>query len=157
MYYYYKHQAYSAVSLLKYPEEYIRIEERTPCMWKNKHTFLWRTFAGVMHLPYKEYTLWVNDILAAKAEVTGKLPIFPFMSKGGIHIGPCVTMPEHRGKGYYPYLLDYIVRIYGPENCYMMVEEDNTASIRGVEKAGFVWYATGKKNITGRYVILSEK
>lgn len=156
MYNYYKHIAYTKTPLLKYPYECVRVEERTPCLWKSRHAFMWRVCAGIMHLPYKEYCLLANNIVVAKAEVTGKLPIFPFMPKHGIHIGPCVTMPAYRGRGYYPYLLDYIVRLYGQENCYIMVEETNTASIRGVEKVGFNRFATGKKDIAGRYVIVNN-
>lgn len=54
-------------------------------------------------------------------------------------IGPCLTYPWARGKGVYPSMIAAISEILadeGIEQIYMLVEKRNTASIRGVEKAG---------------------
>lgn len=33
---------------------------------------------------------------------------FPFLSNNDYEIGPCMTIPEYRGKGIYPQVLNYI-------------------------------------------------
>ena len=64
---------------------------------------------------------------------------FPFMSKGDYEIGPCLTYPDFRGKGIYPEVLKHIYANVGSESTlfYMIVDENNSPSIRGIEKAGF--------------------
>ena len=64
---------------------------------------------------------------------------FPFLSNVDYEIGPCMTYPAFRGKGYYPMMLRYISSTVGTEKTvfYMIVDEDNIASIKGIEKAGF--------------------
>lgn len=70
--------------------------------------------------------------------VTGPAPKFPFMEKGDIHIGPCRTDPNHRGKGIYRKVLRAIHADYcdGYRGAYMLVHEDNLPSIKGIEAAG---------------------
>ncbi len=113
---------------------------------------LWNLFSFV-NGKYNEYQLYRDDKLVSTAEVVTWLLIFPFMPRKGIHIAPCRTMPEERGKGYYSYLLRLIVEGNPEGDFYMIVNESNTASIRGVEKAGFFRFAVGKKTRFGRYVI----
>lgn len=74
------------------------------------------------------------------------------MPWSGIHIGPCRTVPEERGKGYYPYLLERIVGKNPQKEYYMIIDEKNLSSIREVEKVGFKRFAIGKKRF-GLYVI----
>ena len=64
---------------------------------------------------------------------------FPFLCKGDYEIGPCVTAPQHRGKGIYPSVLRLICGTVGDEETifYMMVSESTAASVKGIEKAGF--------------------
>ena len=55
-------------------------------------------------------------------------------------IGPCVTVPRDRGRGIYPLMLSHICadwRQRGGHRAYMVVNVNNVASIRGIEKAGF--------------------
>lgn len=65
---------------------------------------------------------------------------FPFMSRNDLEIGPCYTYPAFRGKGIYPKVLSEICRRRGNDTSsfYMIVDETNLPSIRGIEKAGFV-------------------
>lgn len=125
-----------------------------PPMWRNLHTFLWRCLT-LGKGTYVEYQLCVGETAVCTAEVISKLPFFPFMGKEDIFIGPCRTLPEHRGKGYYPFLLNHIVNGNPSKNGIMIVEENNHSSIRGVEKAGFRRYARGKKTFLKRYIITS--
>src|SRR5215471_12579129 len=48
-----------------------------------------------------------------------------------------VTHPDWRGHGMYPYLLQCIVRKEGQEYFWIMHLQENTASQRGIHKAGF--------------------
>ena len=59
---------------------------------------------------------------------------------GECEIKFCLTLPEFRGKGLYPAALLTILRYVkarGCRQCFVCVKDDNTASIRGIEKAGF--------------------
>lgn len=64
---------------------------------------------------------------------------FPFLNNNDYEIGPCFTYPEYRGQGYYPAMLRYICSSVGYEKTvfYMIVDENNASSIKGIEKAGF--------------------
>jgi len=72
--------------------------------------------------------------------VIPKCSKFPFMKNGDFQIGPCQTKKEARGKGLYPKVLNYIVNDIGHEKTdfYMIVNDNNPASVKGITKAGFV-------------------
>lgn len=76
--------------------------------------------------------------------VTGPAPKFPFMDKGDIHIGPCYTDPDHRGKGIYRKVLRAIHadHCHGHRGAYMIVHEENLPSIKGIEAAGLTHVGT---------------
>ncbi|MBR4308998.1 MAG: GNAT family N-acetyltransferase [Oscillospiraceae bacterium] len=80
--------------------------------------------------------------------VTGPGYKFPFMHKGDIHIGPCYTAPQARGKGLYKQALRTIHRDHsaGKGRAYMLVAEDNTPSIRGIEACGFLHTGRAEKH-----------
>ncbi len=65
---------------------------------------------------------------------------FPFMKKGDFQIGPCKTQVTARGMGLYPKVLNFIVNDIGYEKSkfYMIVNDNNPASVKGITKAGFV-------------------
>jgi CelD/BcsL family acetyltransferase involved in cellulose biosynthesis/GNAT superfamily N-acetyltransferase len=63
------------------------------------------------------------------------------MGPGDIYIGDCYTHPPFRGRGIYPRLLGYVMATSfqeGRRRAVIKVSNDNTASIRGIEKAGFL-------------------
>lgn len=64
---------------------------------------------------------------------------FPFMKKGDFEIGPCFTYPEFRGQGIYVKVIRSICSQIGNNKTvfYMIVDESNIASVKGIEKAGF--------------------
>ena len=64
---------------------------------------------------------------------------FPFMGKHDLEIGPCYTYSAFRGQGIYPKVLKEICKIQCKDTSsfYMIVDETNTSSIKGIEKAGF--------------------
>lgn len=55
-------------------------------------------------------------------------------------IGDCVTNPQYRGLGIYPHVLGYIIRdvqsSQEAERLFVLVAPNNTASIKGIERAG---------------------
>ena len=63
---------------------------------------------------------------------------FPFLSDNDYEIGPCMTIPEYRGKGIYPQVLNYITYSCGRDTkFYMLVNPTNESSIKGIKKANF--------------------
>lgn len=81
---------------------------------------------------------------------------FPFMKKDDIEIGPCYTRKDMRGKGIYPSVLNYIIQTELTEHnfAYMIVEENNSSSLRGIQKLGFINIGNLKKDIFKNYVII---
>lgn len=63
------------------------------------------------------------------------------LEDGECEVKFCLTFPEFRGKGLYPAALRVIqqyLKEHGSQRCFICVKADNTASIRGIEKAGFL-------------------
>lgn len=108
------------------------------------HSFLWSLLKWKGF--YFKYSL-IDDCgnVVSYAEVINSCPLLRFLPQGAIHIGPCYTPPTFRGNGYYPCLIRYIAGSYKGINCFMFVHESNMASIRGIEKAGFVRVGSCKK------------
>lgn len=64
---------------------------------------------------------------------------FPFLNKCDYEIGPCFTDESARGRGYYPQTLDFIIKnLKNAQDFYMIVDDENIASIKGIKKAGFI-------------------
>lgn len=62
------------------------------------------------------------------------------LADGECEVKFCLTFPEFRGRGLYPAALRAIQRDLAGRafrRCFVCVRSDNTASIRGIEKAGF--------------------
>ena len=80
--------------------------------------------------------------------VTGPSFKFPFMHKGDIHIGPCYTSPDARGRGLYKQALHSIHGDHaaGGAHAYMLVAESNIPSIRGIEASGFQFVGHAERN-----------
>lgn len=80
-----------------------------------------------------------NDILHT-SYVIPACAKFSFMDRNDLEIGPCYTYPTFRGKGIYPKVLSEICRRRANDTLsfYMIVDETNFSSIKGIEKAGFV-------------------
>ena len=85
---------------------------------------------------------------------------FPFMDKFDLEIGPCYTYPAFRGMGIYPKVLTEICRKRADAvlSFYMIVDEANLPSIKGIEKAGFVRCGVVYKGkLSKRYKLVVEK
>lgn len=142
-----------SASLLKEVDDELVVRTIKPSIYNNKRKLLWKIFSLFTGF-YKEYNLLRGDKFVARAEVVSWLPILGFMPKNGVHIGPCQTVEDERGKGYYPYLISRIIQDMPNNEFYMMTRAANISSIRGIEKIGFVQFATGQKTKLGRYVIV---
>jgi GNAT superfamily N-acetyltransferase len=113
----------------------------------------WCIASLILGKKFVEYQLIYDGRVVSTARVTPKLPTFPFMPIDGYHIGPCFTEPEYRGRGFYPLLLQYIMELNPNSRYYMIVNEANESSLRGVKKVGFVEFARGKKDKFQRWII----
>lgn len=80
-----------------------------------------------------------NELLHTSA-VIPKCYKYSFCDREDYVIGPCQTVPAHRGKGIYPYVIRYIMEVIGSADTvfYMFSAHDNEKSIRGIQKAGFI-------------------
>ncbi len=123
------------------------------------HTLLWRISTRLNGGEYWFYKLVKDNQTVSYAEVCTGHWLFPFIgySRRKYHIGPCFTIPEARGNGYYPMLLNEIINDLGNDKEYFMIVDDtNIASLRGVAKAGFTLIGKGRKNKVGQYVITEK-
>lgn len=115
---------------------------------------LWYIFNLFSKIPFQEYQILnKNGDVVSYARVIGKIKKFPFMEKDGIHIGPCFTMKSERGRGFYPYLINRIMGDNQDKTDFMIVNQNNESSIRGIQKAGFLPFAKGHSTFFRRYVI----
>ncbi|RZJ34884.1 MAG: hypothetical protein EOO51_07875 [Flavobacterium sp.] len=70
--------------------------------------------------------------------------ILSLLNKKGPVIGDCVTNADYRGKSIYPFVINKIAREQlhsGLSEVFINVNPDNVSSIRGIEKAGFQFFA----------------
>lgn len=103
-------------------------------------TFLYAGFKRV----FSEYRLERKDgKLLSRGVVMSYVPMYKFMPHNGIHLGYCITVEDERGKGYYSLLLKMIQNDMPHHDLFMAVDENNIASIKGIENAGFVRYSKG--------------
>lgn len=80
---------------------------------------------------------------------------FSFLKMSDYEIGPCYTYPKYRGKGIYPSMLSFICKNIGNTQTtfYMIVDSENLASVRGIEKAGFELCGTVRRTrVLKRYL-----
>lgn len=105
-----------------------------------------------------KYFVWCaydGDDVVHTSYIVPKCMKFPFLTKGTYEIGPCKTESAYRGKGIYPAVLSQIVAEVG--KAYMIIDDINTASIRGVTKAGFVAMSGEiKRDRLRRFVYITE-
>ena len=88
----------------------------------------------------KIYYVHDGNDLKHRSYVIPKCSKFPFLGASDYEIGPCYTEPKYRGRGIYPTMLKWICESVGNQDTtfYMIVDENNVSSIKGIEKAGFV-------------------
>ncbi len=95
-----------------------------------------------------------NGTIIHYSHILPKFFKFPFMRKEDIEIGPCWTHQNFRGKNIYPFILTLILKnlSFLDRTFYIMTDENNIPSQKGILKAGFKLFAEGsKKGILGIY------
>ena len=105
---------------------------------------------------YRKFIVLADDgAIVHTSRVIGKCFKFPFLPNGAAEIGPCSTEQDYRGRGIYPRVLTHILVNGGYQSYYMLVHDTNTASIRGIEKAGFSRIGQVEKR-HGRWVTVTN-
>lgn len=96
---------------------------------------------------YKIIYVFDNEKLIHYSHVLPGFWKFRFMNRDDYEIGPCWTDELYRGQQIYPYVIQKIVELFKNDAAffYMVVDEKNIASIRGIEKAGFIKVGIVKK------------
>ena len=74
------------------------------------------------------------------------------MSSNELFISSCYTSPEYRGCKLYPFALSFIGETFKSTIVWGGVRDNNIASIKGLERAGYKKEAKGiKSNFLGIY------
>ncbi len=73
---------------------------------------------------------------------------FPFMKRGDIQIGPCVTFEKYQKRGIYSAVLQYLISEYYTQNrtLWIYCNENNEASRKTIEKVGFKYFGDASIN-----------
>ncbi len=109
---------------------------------------------------YKIIYAFLDKELVHYSYILTKNYKFPFMKKEDIFIGPCYTMEKYRGKGIYPFILNYICENKPPrgKNIFIVTSENNISSQRGIIKANFTKIAEGyKTKLLGIYKLTIQQ
>lgn len=89
----------------------------------------------------KKYLITYNDISVHTSFLYPNVYLLKLIKKSGPTIGDCYTRPDYRGKSIFPFVLNYITKEIFAEDkkkeVFMIVNQDNLSSIKGIEKAGF--------------------
>ena len=151
MYYLYYKTALEATndgSELNYPVKWVSVNFKNRKLLSYKD-YLWRfiSLGG-----YHKVCVFDKGAVIHTSTVIGRGFKFPFLKRGEAQIGPCFTKQDFRGQGIYPAVLKLILSSGKYKGYYMLVRDDNAASIRGIEKAGFSKIGTVEKDKYGRWV-----
>jgi len=96
----------------------------------------------------KRYFITENGVLVHNSFLYEKVHVLKLLQKKGPVIGSCFTNPDYRGKSIYPFVINYIAKELIEKNknreVFIIVNSDNVNSMRGIEKAGFEYYASIK-------------
>ncbi len=106
-----------------------------------KMTFLQRGRFFTMKLHgYRVYLIGINDEVYSSIAFSGGGYRFPFANKKDLIYGPSYTIPEYRGQGLAARLGDAVIKEFEKdyENIYATVKLTNEASLRCLEKNGYV-------------------
>lgn len=111
----------------KYNVEFRRVIPKKPTI----HNIVWQILSLLRGHIFYEYQVVKDGWVVSTSQVVPRLPIFNFIPQDGWHIGPCRTVPEERGKSFYPLLLQYIMEKYPSRRFFMIIEETNKSSMGG--------------------------
>lgn len=149
----------TAISLA--PGYKIKIHHPRPGNFNNHTHFkpiylFWYFFTFGQYCIYYVYDK--DERIVHFSHVMPKIFKYAFMpKKNSIHIGPCWTHENHRGKIIYPAVLSKICTDFHQKNIYIFTEIENIASQKGIEKVSFNKFASGNKTkYLGIYKVNNE-
>lgn len=94
----------------------------------------------------KKYCINNNGVLVHQSFLYIKVFLLKLIQKKGPVIGDCYTNPEYRGKSIYPFVIQTIAKEVLQNSkktaVFMIVNQDNLSSIKGIEKVGFTKFAS---------------
>lgn len=139
-------------------EKTVKIKRITPKTAGMKACLFWNT---VTMGRCRIYSIRHGMEVVHTSYVIEKCYKFPFLGKRNrrnIEIGPCYTKENYRGLGIYPYVLSYILEreLEGDKKAYMIVDQKNVPSQKGIAKVGFVKIGPVRKDVWKRYVITNK-
>jgi len=96
---------------------------------------------------YSIYLVFHNHRVIHRSCVFPRYFRFPFMSEADLQIGNTWTEPSHRGKGIATFAIFNIIKSQQKpgRRFWYVVEDVNKASIRVIEKAGFMKHGCGSR------------
>lgn len=146
-------------NLYKYAGTHVRRDNadgvtfrKLPPPISNIHNLLWHISCLLCGKRFYEYQIVKQGRVVSTAQVCPRIWQLRFFPKGGWHIGPCHTISSERAHGYYPLLLQYIIETNPGRKWYMLVDQQNVASQRGIAKVNFIKYGEGIRSRWGCYV-----
>lgn len=93
------------------------------------------------------YAIRDSDKIIHKSYLFHNVYLLKLLKKNGPVIGDCKTNTAYRGQSIYPFVINSIAQeIISNERkeVFIIVNQDNLSSIKGIEKAGFSKYASIK-------------
>jgi hypothetical protein len=94
----------------------------------------------------RKYFIQNKGVLVHQSFLFNTVFLMRLIHKKGPVIGDCYTHPDFRGKSIYPFVIYSIAKdvIQNATNTavFMIVNRDNSSSIKGIEKAGFQKFAS---------------
>lgn len=90
------------------------------------------------------YFINVDGVRIHNSMLFPKLRLLRLIGKSAPAIGECWTSDQYRGQSIYPYVINKMAGDAlnaGAAEVFIVVNKDNTSSIRGIEKAGFKRFA----------------
>lgn len=88
-----------------------------------------------------------SDVLVHESYLYSKVFLLRTIGKNGPVIGDCVTVKKYRGQSIYPYVINQIAKQVletNKKDVFVVVNRNNSNSIKGIEKAGFGKFASIK-------------
>lgn len=101
---------------------------------------------------YRENSKWRyiikdKDKIIHRSYIYDAVFLLKVIQKKGPVIGDCITNKEYRGQSIYPYVINRITNEAiksGEKEIFIIVNQDNISSIKGIEKASFIKFASIK-------------
>lgn len=94
----------------------------------------------------RKYFIIDNGVSVHNSVLFDKVFLLKLIGKKGSTIGDCYTHPNYRGQSIYPFVIHSIAKEVlldaKKTAVFMIVNQDNLSSIKGIEKAGFRKYAS---------------